>query len=90
MIALPLVASVLGFALLCLGMSRHQRDLFGRSLPAGRTRAAKAAGWLLVTVAYAGSLLAEGAALGAVYGVGVLTFGAAVVAMALTGLSRPR
>lgn len=90
MIVLPLVASVLGFALLCLGMSRHQRDLSGRSWPIGRTRAARIAGWLLVIVAYLGSLLAEGAALGAVYGVGVLTFGALIVALTVTGLSRSR
>lgn len=90
MIVLPLLAAVLGFALLCVGMSRHQRDLFGRSLPAARTHAARIAGWLLVSVAYLGSLLAEGAALGAVYGVGVLTFGALVVALTVTGLSRSR
>lgn len=90
MIALPLVASVLGFALLCLGMSRHQRDLFGRALSAVQTRAAKASGWLLVIAAYAGSLLTEGAALGAVYGVGVLTFGALTVALTVTGMSRSR
>lgn len=88
MILLPLLASLLGFTFLCLGMSRHQRDLFGRSMSPGRTLAARWLGWILVVLAYGGSMLVEGAALGAVYGIGVLTFGALVVAFSVTGLSR--
>ncbi|SDG22528.1 DUF3325 domain-containing protein [Dyella sp. 333MFSha] len=88
MILLPMLASLLGFTLLCLGLSRHQRDLFGRAMSPGRTVAARWIGWTLVVLAYGGSMLIEGAALGAVYGVGVLTFGALVVAFTVTGMSR--
>ncbi|MET0256290.1 MAG: DUF3325 domain-containing protein [Luteibacter sp.] len=88
MIVLPLIASLFGFALLCVGMSRHQRDLFGRTMSPGRTRVAKWLGWTFVVLAYAGSMLVEGPALGAVYGFGVLTFGALVVAFSVTGMSR--
>lgn len=52
MIALALTAVLGAASALCLaaGMARHQRDLFGRQLSTGRTRAARWAGWLLLLV----------------------------------------
>jgi hypothetical protein len=88
MIVLPILAAWLGFALLCLGMSRHQRDLLGRALSTAATRAAKSLGWTLVALAYLGAMSIEGAALGAVYGVGILTFGALVVAFTVAARGR--
>ncbi|UPG94624.1 DUF3325 domain-containing protein [Luteibacter aegosomatissinici] len=82
------MAAMLGFAALSMGMSRHQRDVLGKALPAPTTKALKAAGWLLLTASWAAAIASDGAALGSVYWIGALTFGALVVAFSVTRLSR--
>lgn len=88
MTLLAIALSVLGFAGLCLSMSRHQRDVLGRTLSPALTRTARMSGWTLLAVAYAIAFASEGAALGTVYWMGGLTLGAAVVAFTVTGISR--
>ncbi|MGA7438156.1 MAG: DUF3325 domain-containing protein [Luteibacter sp.] len=88
MMLLCLLAALAGFAALSLGMSRHQRDILGRILSAGRTKGLKIAGWVLLAVSWAAAIASDGAALGSVYWIGVLTFGALVVAFSVTRLSR--
>jgi len=88
MMLLCLLAALLGFAALCMGMVRHQRDVLGKTLPGATTRRMKAAGWLLLAVSWAAAIASDGAALGSVYWLGALTFGALVVAFSLNRLSR--
>lgn len=88
MMALCVLAALLGFAALCLGMSRHQRDVLGKALSPSLTRAVKVAGWVLLGIAWAAAVASDGAALGSVYWLGALTFGALVVAFTVTRLSR--
>ncbi|QWT19465.1 DUF3325 domain-containing protein [Bacillus sp. NP157] len=88
MMLLCLLAALAGFAALSLGMSRHQRDVLGRALPARTTRAVKWSGWVLLALAWAAAIASDGAALGSVYWIGALTFAALVVAFSVTRLSR--
>jgi len=88
MMLLCLLTALLGFAALSMGMSRHQRDVLGKALPAARTRSVKLAGWLLLAASWAAAIASDGAALGSVYWLGALTFGALVVALSVTRLSR--
>lgn len=82
------LAAVLGFAALSMAMSRHQRDVLGKPLPAATTRRLKVAGWLLLAASWAAAVASDGAALGSVYWLGALTFGALSVAFWVTRLSR--
>jgi Protein of unknown function (DUF3325). len=82
------LAALLGFAALSMAMSRHQRDVLGKSLPAATTRRLKVAGWLLLATSWAAAIASDGAALGSVYWLGALTFGALSVAFSVTRLSR--
>jgi hypothetical protein len=88
MMLLCVLASLAGFAALCLGMSRHQRDVLGKALPAATTRGLKVAGWALLAASWAAAIAADGAALGSVYWLGALTLAALVVAFSVTRLSR--
>ena len=90
MIAASLLVAIAGFAALCLGMARHQRDVVGKSLSRRSTWFAKAAGWLALANSFVLALLGEGAALGAIYWVGILTLAALIVALCTTALSRRR
>lgn len=82
------LCALLGFAALSMGMSRHQRDVLGKALPATTTRGMKFAGWLLLATSWAAGIASDGAALGSVYWLGALTFAALVVAFSVTRLSR--
>ncbi|UPG90275.1 DUF3325 domain-containing protein [Luteibacter aegosomaticola] len=88
MMLLCVLAALGGFAALSMGMSRHQRDVLGKALPAGTTRGMKTAGWLLLAASWGAAIASDGAALGSVYWLGALTFGALVVAFSVTRLSR--
>lgn len=88
MILLCLIAALAGFAALSMGMSRHQRDVLGKALPRKTTRGLKVAGWVSLACAWAFATAGEGAAMGAVYWLGALTFAALVVAFSVTRLSR--
>lgn len=88
MMFLCVVTALLGFAALSMGMSRHQRDVLGKALPAPTTKRVKRAGWALLAASWAAAIASDGAALGSVYWIGALTFGALIVAFSVTRLSR--
>lgn len=88
MMLLCLLAALAGFAALSLGMSRHQRDILGRVMSGARTKGLQIVGWVLLATSWAAAIASEGAALGSVYWIGALTFGALVVAFSITRLSR--
>lgn len=88
MIVLCILAAMAGFTGLCLGMPRHQRDVLGRALSPFRTRLYKALGWIALAVSFGLAVARDGAALGSVYWVGVLTLAALIVALSTTRLSR--
>ncbi|MGF6492702.1 hypothetical protein ABIE56_000857 [Luteibacter sp. 621] len=88
MMFLCVVTALLGFAALSMGMSRHQRDVLGKALPASKTKLVRIAGWALLTASWAAAITSDGAALGSVYWIGALTFGALIVAFSVTRLSR--
>lgn len=90
MIAASVLVAIAGFAALCLGMARHQRDVVGKPLSRRSTWLAKAAGWLALAMSFVLAIVGEGAALGAIYGVGILTLAALIVALCTTALSRRR
>lgn len=86
MMWLAIVLALAGFAALCLAMSRHQRDVLGTALTPLATRCAKAGGWCAIALSYAVAVMAEGAAFGSVYWVGLLTFAALCVALVVSRL----
>ncbi|GHH54119.1 MAG: DUF3325 domain-containing protein [Gammaproteobacteria bacterium] len=90
MIWLALALSYSGFAALCLAMEKHQLELYGKDRAGPRRmRALRAAGWLLLSVAFALCVVARGWAVGTVQWLGALTAGAAVLALWLLPY-RPR
>ncbi len=66
MIAAALIFLLGSAAALCLasGMARHQRDLFGRTLPPRRSAAARVAGCILLAAAAILAVAARGWAVG--------------------------
>ncbi|KAF1003666.1 MAG: hypothetical protein GAK28_04547 [Luteibacter sp.] len=88
MIGLSILFGLAGFAALCLAMSRHQRDLLGRTLSPAVSRTARVIGWVALVASAACAMRAEGAALGAVYAFGIDTMCAAIVALGVTYRSR--
>jgi len=88
MILVSLACALAGFLCLCLAMSRHQRDVLGRMLPARLSRVLSTCGWLALGATLAVAMEVEGAALGAVYAVGIYTLCAITVSVSVTYLSR--
>jgi hypothetical protein len=82
------IVSLIAFALLALAMDRHQQDLFGRELPPGQTRALRAGGWVALLASLAIAVQAQGWSLGLVAWCGHISFGAAVVILALIAWDR--
>ena len=81
--ALVFTLSLAAFAALALAMERHQDDLFGRPLPASRTRALRLAGWAGLLLALVVAVRAEGWGLGLVTLSGHTSLCAALVFVAL-------
>lgn len=69
------------FTALSLAMDRHQRDVFGRKLPAGRTRALRLLGWAALPVSLAPCILAQGWAIGPVLWCGLLSLAAGLLVL---------
>ncbi|QSR19940.1 DUF3325 domain-containing protein [Novosphingobium sp. KA1] len=55
-----------GFSALALSMTRHQRDLVGRTLAARQATAARISGWVLLVSAFAVDVTALGGGYGSV------------------------
>ena len=81
--ALVFTLSLAAFAALALAMERHQDDLFGRPLPARRTRALRVAGWAALLLALTVAVCSEGWGLGLVTLSGHTSLCAAIVCVAL-------
>ncbi len=79
----------LGFALLCLAMDRHQRDLLGRRFSATDSHRLRLAGFAMITLALILSIAALGSAYGAVLWFGLITIGAMPI-VALVSVSFAR
>ncbi|SEN17058.1 Protein of unknown function [Luteibacter sp. UNCMF331Sha3.1] len=85
---LCLPIAIVGFMGLCLGMSRHQRDVLGRVLSPMRSALCKAFGWTALASSFALAIARDGAAMGAVYWAGMLSLAAVLVALWTTWFSR--
>ncbi|CAM3150132.1 Protein of unknown function [Paracoccus aminovorans] len=87
---LVLTILLAGFACLALSMDRHQRDEFGRPLPAGPTRALRWFGWLLIPLALPVAIHGLGTGFGLVAWTGHLSLASALVFAALLCRNRRR
>lgn len=83
-----LAISVLGFTGLALSMDRHQRDQFGRPLPANQTRILRWLGWLLLAVALPVALRGLGTGFGLVAWTGHVSLATAAVYVVLLARCR--
>ncbi|XQA74241.1 DUF3325 domain-containing protein [Xanthomonas sacchari] len=84
MTVLGLCLAFSGFVALCLGMEKHQLDLYGaRRATAPRLRQLRAAGWLLLGTAFACCVAARGWGIGPVLWVGSLSASAALLTLGL-------
>ncbi|MDA7417421.1 DUF3325 domain-containing protein [Xenophilus arseniciresistens] len=93
MMALHLIAALMcvpGFAALALAMERHQEDVFGAALAAGRTRALRVAGWALLLLALVLLVRTQGWSLGLVSFSGHTSFAAALSFLGLIAIERWR
>lgn len=86
MIALCLLAALAGFAGLSLGMTRHQRDVLGRTLAPSSSLRWRIVGWTGLALSLLLAVVRDGAALGTVYGLGELTVAALAVSLSTTWL----
>lgn len=78
--------SALGFIALATSMSKHQKQIFGKELDAGKTRLATLAGWGLLIVALIFCLFSSATSNMVSYWLGSLTFAAFVIGLSLTYL----
>ncbi len=84
----PLLLSLPAFGLLALAMIRHQEDLLGRALSPRQSRVLRGIGWLLLSLALALAIDAQGLALGLVSWAGHLSLAAGLVFLGLLILQR--
>lgn len=80
---IALAVSFPGFALLSVAMERHGQDALGRSLSLPQRRASRIGGALLLAVALAVCMRAEGTSIGIAEWFGVLSLAALGVGLAL-------
>lgn len=76
--------SVLGFTALASGMSKHQKQFFGKELDHTKARLAQLFGWILLTVIAVYCSVELGIANGLSYWIGVLTFAGFIVMAVLS------
>ncbi|WP_406612931.1 DUF3325 domain-containing protein [Acinetobacter schindleri] len=76
--------SALGFIALAASMSKHQKQIFGKELDAGKTRLATLAGWVLLIIALIFCLFSGTISNMVSYWLGSLTFAALAVGLSLT------
>ena len=69
------------FTALSLAMDRHQRDVFGRRLPPGRTRALRILGWAALPASLAPCIQAQGWGIGTVLWCGLLSLAAGLLVL---------
>jgi hypothetical protein len=73
-----------GFIALCLGMEKHQMDLYGATRAPARTMQRIGwAGWALIASAFVAAVLARGWAIGAVLWLGAMTLAGIVITYGL-------
>ncbi|MEX1827401.1 DUF3325 domain-containing protein [Luteibacter sp. CQ10] len=84
MIALCILAALAGFVGLSFGMTRHQRDVLGRTLAPSTSLRWRIVGWTGVALSLVLAAIRDGAALGTVYWLGELTVAALAVALGTT------
>lgn len=81
---LAFIPAALGLAMLALSMPKHYRDLHGK-LPARTIQwGLRVTGWVFMILSLAVAIMFEGAAIGAVLWIGLLTVAAQLVALMLT------
>jgi hypothetical protein len=79
-----------GFIALCLGMEKHQMDLYGAArAPATTMQRIGWAGWALTAAAFLAAVLARGWAVGTVLWLGAMTLAGIVITYGLLPY-RPR
>lgn len=78
--------SAIGFIALAASMSKHQKQIFGKELDAGKTRLATLAGWGLLIIALIFCLFSGTISNMVSYWLGSLTFAALAVGLSLTYL----
>ncbi|WP_168526518.1 DUF3325 domain-containing protein [Acinetobacter sp. A3] len=78
--------SAIGFIALAASMSKHQKQIFGKELDAGKTRLATLAGWGLLIIALIFCLFSGTISNMVSYWLGSLTFAAFAVGLSLTYL----
>ena len=76
----------LGFTALAGSMSKHQKQMFGKELNAGKTRLATILGWLLLIITLILCLFTGAISNMISYWIGSLTFAALAVGLSLTYL----
>lgn len=79
MIVLCIVVAIAAFVLFGLSTDLHHQQRLGGKLAPPRKKALRWAAWACVTLCFALALLAEGPVYGAIFWLGALSFGAAVV-----------
>ena len=72
------------FTALSLAMDRHQRDVFGRRLPPGPTRALRILGWAALPASLTPCILAQGWAIGPVLWCGLLSLAAGLLVLLIS------
>jgi hypothetical protein len=86
--AMALVLCYAGWCLLCLGMERHHRDIFGVAPSAARRRRLRVGGWFALMLAFAISVYALGWEFGPVLWACALMLAALVWALLLPFAAR--
>ncbi len=80
---LCVLCAVLALLLFGLSMDQHHSQRLGTRLSAGRKQALRRAAWLAVGLCLVLAFAAKGAVYGAIFWLGALSFGAALVFLAL-------
>lgn len=78
--------NIISFSCLIAAMSKHQRDLFGRTLTPTQTRQLKLGGWILLAITLMLSCALRGPSIGASIWTCAITFSALVVGLIATYL----
>lgn len=86
MIMIALLLSLLGWALLSLGLPRHYKSVFGRDLPARQGRPLRAGGWTAIPAALALCITAYGWGEGPIFWASTLVLGALGWVLLMTAL----
>jgi hypothetical protein len=85
---MALVLCYAGWCLLCLGMERHHRDVFGAAPSTTRRRGLRVGGWFVLMLAFAISVYTLGWEFGPVLWACALTLAALVWALLLPFAAR--